>query len=162
MKKLTRILAMATFMFAGLAMFNSCNDDPCKDVSCLNGGTCDNGSCLCAAGFEGADCSVLENAKFVGTFAGTESCTAGTDTYSMVITASTTNLQTVTISNIYNAGYIATATVSGSAITLPSTTVTAGVTASGSGTVTGTNLSFTYTVSDGTTTNTCTFSGVKQ
>lgn len=33
-----------------------CDKDPCKGLDCLNGGTCDNGKCLCPEGYEGENC----------------------------------------------------------------------------------------------------------
>lgn len=32
--------------------------DPCKEVTCLNGGICDAGLCNCPDGFSGTDCSI--------------------------------------------------------------------------------------------------------
>jgi hypothetical protein len=32
-------------------------DDPCENITCLNGGTCANGSCNCPTGYSGSDCS---------------------------------------------------------------------------------------------------------
>lgn len=40
-----------------ILFFSSC--DPCRDVVCLNGGTCDEGHCACPQGYEGADCSTV-------------------------------------------------------------------------------------------------------
>lgn len=31
--------------------------DPCKDVTCLNGGNCVDGTCVCAEGYSGVNCS---------------------------------------------------------------------------------------------------------
>ena len=47
------LLMTATFL-------NSCkkeNPDPCEGVTCLNGGYCTNGECVCPQGYGGADCS---------------------------------------------------------------------------------------------------------
>ncbi|MDH3625173.1 MAG: PKD domain-containing protein [Myxococcales bacterium] len=38
--------------------FDGASSDPCAGVVCQNGGTCDAGSCLCAAGFAGAFCEI--------------------------------------------------------------------------------------------------------
>ena len=38
----------------------SCSSDPCEDITCLNGGSCDDGSCACPDGWTGADCSVYD------------------------------------------------------------------------------------------------------
>lgn len=46
---------------------SACKKDPCKDVNCVNG-DCVDGTCVCAAGYEGADCSTAENDKFLGTW----------------------------------------------------------------------------------------------
>ncbi|MBL6876455.1 MAG: hypothetical protein ISR01_06650 [Chitinophagales bacterium] len=43
----------------------SCNKDKCADLNC-NFGTCVEGSCECDEGFEGDDCSVASNEKFLG------------------------------------------------------------------------------------------------
>ena len=37
---------------------DACERDNCHDVTCLNQGTCDDGSCVCRPGFLGALCSV--------------------------------------------------------------------------------------------------------
>ncbi|MEM9548403.1 MAG: hypothetical protein AAGA77_20635 [Bacteroidota bacterium] len=37
-------------------LMHSCADDPCKDINCLNGGLCIEGSCDCPEGFVGAFC----------------------------------------------------------------------------------------------------------
>jgi len=52
--------------------FTGCKkDDPCKDLSCLNDGTCINGKCACADGYEGESCAVEERSKLIGTYVGT-------------------------------------------------------------------------------------------
>ena len=40
-----------------LAFLPGC-DAPCKDIACLNGGTCDDGRCHCPEPFTGDDCSI--------------------------------------------------------------------------------------------------------
>ena len=43
---------------AMVTLVTSCkkDEDPCKDVSCLNGGTCIDGTCDCPDGFSGPNC----------------------------------------------------------------------------------------------------------
>jgi len=41
----------------GLFTFNSCTD-PCADVTCNNGGICDEGRCDCPEGFSGTNCEI--------------------------------------------------------------------------------------------------------
>lgn len=47
----------------------SCSDK-CKDVSCLNGGTCDEGKCKCVQGYEGERCATASRDRFIGTWSG--------------------------------------------------------------------------------------------
>ncbi len=42
-----------------ILLFSTCeltNEDPCEFVSCLNGGSCNNGNCLCPTGYIGENC----------------------------------------------------------------------------------------------------------
>lgn len=118
----------------------------------------------CDEGYEGSDCKTEVRAKFLGNYHGTEQCTAGNDEYNVVIAASSTDVVKVTISNVYNQGFTATASVSGSSLTIESQTVVSGVVVSGTGSVSGDgkNLTLTYSIGDGTTNNSCTFTGEKQ
>lgn len=44
-------------VFSFLVFFLSCSkSDPCEGISCLNGGECADGKCLCPNGFEGTLC----------------------------------------------------------------------------------------------------------
>ncbi len=49
MKKLSILLFMFLFAYA-------C--DPCKDVTCLNGGTCNEGDCVCPTNYTGSSCEI--------------------------------------------------------------------------------------------------------
>ena len=45
-------------------VFTSCkkeDNDPCKDKVCMNGGTCVDGTCVCANGYTGANCETAPN-----------------------------------------------------------------------------------------------------
>lgn len=164
MKKITKILALAMFMFAGLTMFNSCNDDPCKDVTCLNGGACDNGSCNCATGYSGSDCSTIVRNALVGTVAvSSNSCTPAGTTWTSSITAGTA-ISDFTISDFghFTCGsgaiVVSASITSATAFTIPSQTV-CGTTYSGTGTISGTSATVSYSWSDPTQTpssGTCT------
>lgn len=101
----------------GLMMFNGCSD-PCKDVTCENGGTCDEGTCTCATdyygddcsvycvngtgtssgctcdtGYEGTDCTTKWQDKFTGTFNVSDQCASGTYTYQSTVTAGGTDTE---------------------------------------------------------------------
>ncbi len=51
MSKLFPILMMAV-------LFASSCSNPCEDVICLNGGVCDDGTCICPEGFTGDNCQL--------------------------------------------------------------------------------------------------------
>src|SRR5688572_21012104 len=55
---MTSRLLSFTLLFLALTAsftFQSCKDE-CKEVACLNGGTCDDGDCTCENGFTGDRC----------------------------------------------------------------------------------------------------------
>jgi len=53
-------------VFGVLFYFSSCKPNPCvtRAVECKNGGTCKDGDCLCALGYEGDSCQFKVNEKF--------------------------------------------------------------------------------------------------
>lgn len=165
MNKLIKLFAIAVMFMSTAATITSCNEDPCKDVVCLNSGTCDNGNCLCIAGYEGADCATLIATKFIGVFNGNETCSTGSDIYTLTVSTNS-DVTKVNIANIYDFNYSGVASITGSTITLPTTTAASGAVYSGSGSVNGNTLTFTYTIANPTATpptaaNTCTFIGTK-
>lgn len=72
------ILFIGLMVLAALAGWAGCNTDECEPGSCLNGGTCVAGGCVCPAGFIGIDCGTVDdsvatihsNVRFLGTFDG--------------------------------------------------------------------------------------------
>lgn len=68
MKLKSLIYGTAIMLFGATTVLTSCNPDPCKDVVCNNGGTCDlDGNCVCPSGFEGTNCDTKSNTVFTGT-----------------------------------------------------------------------------------------------
>ena len=58
MKKL--IFLLLTVCGLTFVLISSCKKetkDPCEGITCLNGGTCANGSCNCPQGYSGSNCS---------------------------------------------------------------------------------------------------------
>ncbi len=167
MKQIRQIAlsALLTFSAFGAVVYTSCNKDECKDVVCQNGGTCAEGVCTCATGYEGTNCETKSRDKFVGTYAGTEICTLGNDSYSVVVSANSDAIK-LTMTGLYNdptAPYTATCTMTAKdAFTFSgSSSASASIIFSGTGTLTGSTLKIVYTVTNGTTTNSCTFTGNK-
>ena len=116
----------------------------------------------CDAGYEGSDCKTQIRAKFIGQFQGPETCTVGTDNYAITIANSSTDIIKITITNVYNQTFVATATVDGSTFAVANQTVATCVTVEGTGTLSGNTLTFTYTIATvGAASNACTFTGTK-
>jgi hypothetical protein len=141
------------------ATFSSCETDPCKDVVCGDFGQCVEGTCVCNTGYE-ADaaglCNTLQRAKFLGSFAVSDSCSnSGTASYTCPITANTGDISTVNITNFWGTFTNAvTATVSGNTITIarqqPDNDNFYVV---GTGTISGTVITFSYTITNETDPN---------
>lgn len=60
------------------------NIRPCENVICLNGGTCTDGVCNCAVGYEGTNCNKKWSDRFVGNYKATDECYTGSNEYYMV------------------------------------------------------------------------------
>lgn len=59
-----------------MGLFSSC--DKCKDVDCMNGGTCDAGDCECATYYTGDKCESEARSSYNSTYAGTFTYADGT------------------------------------------------------------------------------------
>ncbi|HUM45657.1 MAG TPA: hypothetical protein PLD84_01940 [Chitinophagales bacterium] len=147
------MIALATVLF-----FNSCDDDPCKDVVCVNG-DCVSGVCACDLGYEGTDCSTKSVTKYVGSYSAIDVCSSGTYSYNAIVSASSTTVNGLIITNFggFGSTLTAIATVDGNSVTVPSQSL-GGVNVSGSGTLnaSATQIQFTYTANDGTNSDNCT------
>src|SRR4051812_28730932 len=98
--------ALLTISAFCAVLYTSCNKDKCKDVTCQNGGTCSDGNCTCVTGYEGTNCETKSRDKFVGTYAGSEICSVGTDAYSITLAANSDALK-LTYTNLYNQNFTA-------------------------------------------------------
>jgi hypothetical protein len=153
-----QILGVVAIATVGIT---SCETDACKDVDCGLNGTCVDGDCVCDAGYEGVDCDTEERAKFLGTYNVSESCTSGNYTYSVTVSTSSSSVASIIISNFGDYGVNVTGTVSGSAVTIASQSVGGGQ-FQGSGQISGNIMTITYTVTAGTSTDSCTMTCTKQ
>lgn len=165
MKTFSKILLMCMTLVS-IALFSCKKDDPCEDVTCLNGGTCNNGSCSCATGYEGSTCATEQRSKFLASYNVSESCNiTGNFNYTISINTSATGVTKVVISNFYGVGATVTGDVNGTSVTIPSQLVNVnsiGYNFSGSGQVNGNILTLSYTAVVGADSETCTATCTKQ
>ena len=162
MKKLKKF----SFAIVTILLISSCVD-PCKDINCLNGGTCLEGVCLCPDFYEGTDCAIEERSNYFGSY-------TGTTTYSDSQGNSNTYVDSKTVSsNSRGVAYIkfdgdiyALLSDPGSgAFTIPSQTSSNPVVSnsyfSGSGNCSSTYLSYTITSENNGETLIMSFTGTK-
>src|SRR5688500_12054877 len=82
MKKIiTMFMTVAAFAaITTITTVSSCSKekDACEGIVCNNGGTCNDGSCTCTAGYEGNRCDSVSRTKFLRTAVTvTEDCSSG-------------------------------------------------------------------------------------
>ena len=164
MKKIKIGLFVAVLAVIGaLFVSHSCTKDPCEDVVCQNGGTCADGKCNCAAGYEGTNCETEWRTKLIGTFNGTENCgTAGS--LSITVTKSSTEVKRVIMDIGNGINFYADMSTSTSGA-MPTQTIASGAASiSGSVSISGTQMTATYTITytDGSPTDNCSYTGTKQ
>lgn len=151
--KLISAIASGVMLFGLVLVQNGCKD-PCKDVECLNGGTCVEGDCECATGYEGTDCADEMRAKFISTYSVSDGCsTSGAATYDITVEKSSSAVNKVLIGNAWNT-FVAkvVATVDGTTISIAAQQPdNDGFEISGSGTINGTKLTLNYTVTEKST-----------
>ena len=65
MKKLFNLFSAFAFILSTLWLISSCTKGgkACKDIECLNGGVCQDGTCFCPDGFGGTDCGTVVSAE---------------------------------------------------------------------------------------------------
>lgn len=51
-----KTISSITTVFVFAALLNGCQQDPCEDTICLNGGVCVDGDCECINGYTGVNC----------------------------------------------------------------------------------------------------------
>ena len=89
------------FSFFSVIYFCSCSDK-CRKVICYNGAVCNDGTCICLAGYEGDDCGTETREKFLGTYNVTDNCNNGNAPYTANIAAAGDSINTVLIANFNN------------------------------------------------------------
>lgn len=136
--------------------------DPCAGVTCQNGGVCVNGDCDCPPGYTGDDCSGESNdvTPFLGTYDADQTCTTSNTTYIIVITEGTDTAEVV-MSNFAGLSILISGFITGNDMSIPSQT-DSGLTITGSGSLSGSILTITYTITDGTNSDSCTVTATRQ
>ncbi len=77
MKSIKFLTVLALFLT--VALFQSCEDDPCEGVTCLNDGICLDGTCDCSTGYSGADCGTHCSEDILGIWTVTSGQSANCD-----------------------------------------------------------------------------------
>ena len=160
-------MAIAAFLFALVSVtISSCTANKCSDVSCQNGGVCNDGTCACANGHEGVNCQTGINKKFEGLYSGSLDCSS--DVLAVGVSASSTNPLSINIdfSKSASSWTEVVADISSNQILItPQAKNIEGndVIVSGSGTLSGSSITIYLTVEDASGSNSsfCTFSGSK-
>ena len=124
MKKLNILLV--ALMSATALSLSSCTDE-CKDITCENGGTCNEGVCECAdgyfgtscetacvngtvaagacdcnAGYEGESCDIESRADMVGSYSVADACSAsGTASYEVSMTTGSASADQLRVSGFW-------------------------------------------------------------
>lgn len=70
-------LFIGLFTICSLFFLQSCRNDSCLDLNCQNGGTCVDDHCKCPDGYEGPECKIYSNQRFIGMWVGTSKCNNG-------------------------------------------------------------------------------------
>ncbi len=156
--KALRILGLAMALFGAITV-SSCKKDPCKKVTCQNGGVCQDGNCKCNLPWEGSRCEVDARDKFVGSWRGTINCGSGPEETTISITKSSVTPTRIIIEDIYGE------LTSSNTFDIPTQTVNVegtAVTVNGRGNLNGNQLTLTYNVTIQGSAFTCTGTFNKQ
>lgn len=96
---------------------SSCKVDPCEEVTCLNGGVCDAGDCLCETGYEGINCETEQRLALVGDYTVEETCNLGSFSYNISMTANSAIGTEITLNNFGDFNFSISGSVSGTTVT---------------------------------------------
>jgi hypothetical protein len=163
--KLFRNIAVAALVTLGAfsaVTYTSCTKDKCKDVTCNNGGTCSDGNCTCASGYEGTSCDSLSRTKFIKIWSATDKINTTNIVYAPVVVANTSGgITEVLISNFsdFFSSANTKATVSGNTITIARQNPSSNnYYVAGSGTIASGTITWNYTI-DSSGVNTQNYTG---
>lgn len=83
-------------------VYVSCNRDKCKSIVCANGGVCNQGGCICAAGYQGSNCETVTRQKFLGNWMVNEKGSITNAAQYPISIEAANNVTDVVIKNFYN------------------------------------------------------------
>lgn len=154
--------ALAVALVFGVQSCKKDDPDPCENVTCLNGGSCDDGSCNCPDGYNGSQCENEDREIFLGSYSvatgtitcgvsGSSSIPAGT---SVIVSANSGGIKKIAIS----IGGVLTviATIDGSSLTVDNQTI-GGYVYTGTGSVTSNTLTLSLSEFDNSIPETCVY-----
>jgi len=153
-----RKLFLTAMTIASVMLFNACEEDPCKDVTCTNGtptellGSC---HCECDAGYEGNDCGTVSRDKFIGNFTANDNCASAS--YDVEIVTSSSGVDKILVKDFgkflcNGDAPDVVASVDEGALTIASQTFCSGyITISGTGTISSNSNTITITYATDTT-----------
>jgi len=78
--KLSLFTAIVFSAFITILLYTSCERNPCDNVTCFNGGSCNVGTCRCPVGWEDPQCQTKSVQRYVGSYVGLTTCDAGAQT----------------------------------------------------------------------------------
>lgn len=121
--RLQAILLSAAVTLAGFTAvtLNACKEDKCKGIVCAYGGVCQDGRCLCPAGYEGPQCETVNRDRYKGTWQVAEDGTVSSEALYPVTIENGPLLTEIVIKSLYNhaLGGDVRATVLGDTLTIP-------------------------------------------
>lgn len=148
--------ALLIVLMGILTVWTGCKkDDPCENITCLNGGTCLDGDCQCIAGFQGASCEINTLQGFLGTYSVNYSgCFTTTENHQIIIEQVEGKIDQILMYNLGDyacpdADLVVTGEIANSELTIASQTIDCGpiaYTFEGSGTLSGSTLTLGFKV----------------
>lgn len=162
----TKIYSLKTFITALVltVAFSGCKKDLCETTSCLNGATCNEGTCECAVGYEGENCGTEMRQKFLGLYTGTMTVAGQTGNYQVEINASSQGADKVNIVLVLDNHTYKGEVVNGNSVNIPQQLVytqQGTYTVEGSGNLNGSQLILNWNATDQGQSLTYNFSGTK-
>lgn len=112
------VAALASFT---AVTFTACKQDKCKGIVCAYGGVCQDGRCLCPAGYEGPQCETINRDRYKGTWQVAEDGTVSSESLYPVTIENGTEMTDILIKSMYNKalGGDVRASVKGDTLTIP-------------------------------------------